>query len=111
VHESGECGGLATLVRASASSASGRCRPPIRCMHLPIRETAEAPLFRSYSLTTKYPRVPNANSWFDAPEIELRHPLRLVRPGYSVYVVPREEGKWVVGATGIESDDRSAARS
>lgn len=43
----------------------------------------------------------------DAPDIELRHMLRLLHPRFSVYVVPRAEGKLVVGATCIESDDRS----
>jgi glycine oxidase len=42
-----------------------------------------------------------------APEIELRHMLRLLHPRYAVYVVPRAQGKLVVGATSIESDDRS----
>jgi glycine oxidase len=42
-----------------------------------------------------------------APEIELRHMLRLLHPRYAVYVVPRAEGRLVVGATNIESDDRS----
>ncbi len=42
-----------------------------------------------------------------APEIELRHMLRLLHPRYSVYVAPRAEGRLVVGATVIESDDRS----
>lgn len=43
----------------------------------------------------------------DAPDVELRHMLRLLHPRFSVYVVPRTEGKLVVGATSIESDDRS----
>jgi len=43
----------------------------------------------------------------DSPEVELRHMLRLLHPRFSVYVVPRAEGKLVVGATSIESDDRS----
>jgi glycine oxidase len=42
-----------------------------------------------------------------APEIKLRHMLRLLHPRYPVYIVPRAEGKLVVGATCIESDDRS----
>jgi glycine oxidase len=42
-----------------------------------------------------------------APEIALRHMLRLLHPRYAVYVVPRAEGRLVVGATVIESDDRS----
>jgi len=43
----------------------------------------------------------------DAPDIELRHMLRLLHPRFSVYVVPRAAGKLVVGATSVESDDRS----
>jgi glycine oxidase len=42
-----------------------------------------------------------------APETEVHHMLRLLHPRYSVYVVPRGEGMLVVGATSIESDDRS----
>lgn len=42
-----------------------------------------------------------------APEIELRHMLRLLHSRYPVYIVPRAEGRLVVGATSIESDDPS----
>jgi glycine oxidase len=42
-----------------------------------------------------------------APDIELHHMLRLLHPRYPVYVVPRPKGRLVVGATCIESDDRS----
>jgi glycine oxidase len=41
------------------------------------------------------------------PEIELHHMLRLLHSRYPVYIVPRAEGRLVVGATSIESDDRS----
>jgi glycine oxidase len=44
-----------------------------------------------------------------APEIELNHMLRLLHPRYPVYIVPRPDGRLVVGATSIESEDRSAA--
>jgi glycine oxidase len=44
-----------------------------------------------------------------APEIELSHMLRLLRPRHPVYIVPRAEGNLVVGATSIESDDCSPA--
>ena len=43
----------------------------------------------------------------DAPDVELHHVLRLLHPRFSVYVVPRAEGKLVVGASSVESDDRS----
>lgn len=42
-----------------------------------------------------------------APEIELHHMLRLLHPRYPVYIVPRAEGRLVVGATSIEADDLS----
>jgi glycine oxidase len=42
-----------------------------------------------------------------APDIELQHMLRLLHPRYPVYIVPRAEGRLVVGATSIESDDDS----
>jgi glycine oxidase len=44
-----------------------------------------------------------------APEIELRHMLRLLHPRCPVYIVPRADGNLVVGATSIESEDRSPA--
>jgi glycine oxidase len=42
-----------------------------------------------------------------APDIELHHILRLLHPRRPVYIVPRPEGRLVVGATCIEGDDRS----
>jgi glycine oxidase len=42
-----------------------------------------------------------------APEVELQHMLRLLHSRYPVYIVPRAEGRLVVGATSIESDDPS----
>jgi glycine oxidase len=41
------------------------------------------------------------------PDIELNHMLRLLHPRHPVYLVPRPEGRLVVGATSIESEDRS----
>jgi glycine oxidase len=42
-----------------------------------------------------------------APEVELGHMLRLLHPRHALYIVPRAEGRLVVGATSIESDDYS----
>jgi len=42
-----------------------------------------------------------------APEIELKCMLRLLHPRSPVYIIPRAEGRLVVGATSIESDDHS----
>ena len=43
----------------------------------------------------------------EAANVELHHMLRLLHPRFSVYVVPRPEGRLVVGATSVESDDLS----
>jgi glycine oxidase len=47
------------------------------------------------------------------PEISLSRPVRLLHPRIPLYVVPRGEGVFMVGATMIESDDttRITARS
>ncbi|MGQ0710541.1 MAG: FAD-dependent oxidoreductase [Rhodoferax sp.] len=43
-----------------------------------------------------------------APDVNLRRPLRLMHPRHSVYVVPRPDHYFVVGASEIESEDRSS---
>lgn len=45
--------------------------------------------------------------WLDAPEVTLRRPLRLLHPRHRVYLVPRGGGRVLVGASEIESEDRS----
>jgi glycine oxidase len=45
--------------------------------------------------------------WLQAPGVPLRRPLRLLHPRYRVYIVPRAPDIVVVGASEIESEDRS----
>ncbi len=45
--------------------------------------------------------------WLDAPEVKLTRPVRLQHPRYKIYVVPRKNSRFVVGATEIESEDQS----
>ncbi len=45
--------------------------------------------------------------WLHAPGVVLRRPLRLLHPRWRVYLVPRPEDIVVVGASEIESEDRS----
>ncbi len=45
--------------------------------------------------------------WLQAPGLVLRRPLRLLHPRYRVYLVPRAPDLVVVGASEIESEDRS----
>jgi len=42
-------------------------------------------------------------------EITLNRPLRLLHPRYPLYIVPREDNVFMVGATMIETDDRQHA--
>ncbi len=45
--------------------------------------------------------------WLHAPGLSLHRPLRLLHPRHRVYLVPREGHHVVVGASEIESEDRS----
>ena len=45
--------------------------------------------------------------WLQAPGVTLRRPIRLLHPRYRVYLVPRAPDLVVVGASEIESEDRS----
>jgi glycine oxidase len=42
-----------------------------------------------------------------APDVRLNRPVRLMHPRYPLYVVPRENDRFLIGATSIESEDRS----
>ncbi|MDA8520780.1 FAD-dependent oxidoreductase [Acidovorax sp. NCPPB 4044] len=44
-----------------------------------------------------------------APGVTLRRPTRLVHPRYPIYIAPKEDHVFVIGATEIESDDLSPA--
>ncbi len=46
--------------------------------------------------------------WLHAPGVHLHRPLRLLHPRWRVYLVPRPGDIVVVGASEIESEDRSA---
>jgi glycine oxidase len=45
--------------------------------------------------------------WLHAPSVELQRPIRLLHPRHRVYLVPRSGNRIVVGASEIESEDRS----
>lgn len=42
-----------------------------------------------------------------APEVTLRRPIRLMHPRYQLYVAPRTDDEYVVGATQIESNSEA----
>lgn len=44
-----------------------------------------------------------------APEVSLSRPTRLMHPRYPIYIAPKQNHLFVIGATEIESDDMSPA--
>ena len=42
--------------------------------------------------------------WVQAPEVNLSRPVRLMHPRYQLYIAPKPENVYVIGATEIESD-------
>ena len=47
--------------------------------------------------------------WLHAPDHGLRRPVRLLHPRHRVYIVPRPGERLIVGASEVESEDRSPA--
>lgn len=45
--------------------------------------------------------------WLESKEITLSRPIRLMHPRYKLYVVPKPNHQFIIGATEIESEDRS----
>ena len=45
--------------------------------------------------------------WLHAPDVHITHPVRLMHPRYSVYLAPRPEQIYLLGASEIESEDMS----
>lgn len=45
--------------------------------------------------------------WLHAPDVRLQRPVRLLHPRHRVYIVPRPGDLFIVGASEIESEDRS----
>ena len=43
---------------------------------------------------------------FHAPAVQLKHLVRLMHPRYCLYIVPRADQRYLIGATQIESEDR-----
>ncbi len=45
--------------------------------------------------------------WLDAPEVKISRPTRMLHPRYKIYIVPRPHNRYIIGATEIESEDKS----
>jgi glycine oxidase len=53
--------------------------------------------------------VRGETAWLHAPGHGLRRPVRLLHPRHRVYIVPRPGDRLIVGASELESEDRSPA--
>jgi len=45
--------------------------------------------------------------WLEAPEVKISRPTRMLHPRYKIYIVPRPNDRYIIGATEIESEDKS----
>jgi glycine oxidase len=45
----------------------------------------------------------------ETDEVELSRPVRLIHPRFPLYVIPRGQGRFMLGATSIESEDRGVS--
>ncbi len=45
--------------------------------------------------------------WIHSPGTRISRPVRLLHPRYRLYLVPKGQDRYILGATEIESDDRS----
>lgn len=45
--------------------------------------------------------------WLHAPEVNLQHIIRFLHPRYPVYIIPRPDNIYAIGASQIESEDQS----
>ena len=45
--------------------------------------------------------------WLETDEVKITRPTRMLHPRYKIYIVPRPNNRYIIGATEIESEDRS----
>jgi len=45
--------------------------------------------------------------WLEASEVKITRPTRMLHPRYKIYIVPRPNNRYIIGATEIESEDKS----
>jgi len=45
----------------------------------------------------------------ETPEISLQRPARLIHPRWPLYIIPRGNSRFMIGATSIESEDRAVS--
>jgi len=66
---------------------------------------------RGYGAKNTLPELRNVRGeiiYLHAPEVKITRPVRLLHPRYRLYIVPRADQTYVVGASEIEADDDSS---
>lgn len=95
----------------------------VRCYWQQAREIADLQGFdgiidcRGYGAKTRWNRLPNSSlrgvrgevARVYAPEITLNRPVRLLHPRYPLYIAPKENHLFVIGATQLESESEAPA--
>lgn len=46
--------------------------------------------------------------WLHAPEVNLKRPIRLLHPRYNIYIAPRPNSIYLIGASELETEDISS---
>lgn len=61
----------------------------------------------AHQLSEKVRGVRGEVIYVQTREIQLQRPVRLMHPRYQLYIVPKPDHQFIIGATQIESEDRS----
>jgi glycine oxidase len=65
---------------------------------------------RGYGAKDMFPSLRGVRGellYLHAPDVKLKHPIRLLTPRYPIYIVPLSDQRYIVGASQIETEDRS----
>lgn len=46
--------------------------------------------------------------WLHAPDVHLQRPIRLLHPRYNIYIAPRPDSHYLIGASELETEDISS---
>lgn len=65
---------------------------------------------RGFGARSQWPQLRGVRGevlWVSAPEVNLSRPIRLMHPRYKLYISPKPDSVYVVGATEIESESEA----
>jgi glycine oxidase len=80
---------------------------PVEALRALRQAQGERPFVAATGNTDSVRGVRGEVIWLHAPGVQLQRPVRLLHPRHRVYIVPRPGDLFVVGASEVESEDRS----